>query len=104
MFMKFPKTCTIENKTSKDSFHSITYGTPVTVACNYNLKHEIEPDGSIILTFGWAVLPAGTTITHDTRITIDGYTPQIILLKNIENYRTGEIEGIKLELGKKRGT
>lgn len=102
--MPLSKTCTIENPVSKDSFHGITYGTPTTVACNYNLKHGIEPDGSIILAFGWAVLPAGTTVSHDSRITIEGYTPQIILLKNIVNYRTGKIEGIKLELGKKRGT
>ena len=104
MFMRLSKTCTIENKITKDSFHSITYGTPVTVACNYNLKHEIEPDESLVLTFGWAVLPAGTAIYQDSRITLGGYTPQIILIKNIEDYRTGKIKGIKLELGKKRGT
>lgn len=102
--MRLSKTCTIENKTSVDGHHSITYGTAQTVACNYNIKHEIEPDGSVILAFGWAVLPAGTVIYHDSRITLDGYTPQIILIKNIENYRTKAIEGIKLELGKKRGT
>lgn len=101
--MKLSKTCTIENPTTKNEFHSIVYGPPSTVACNYNLKHEIE-DGSIILAFGWAVLPAGTPISHDSRITVGGYQPQIILIKNIENYRTGAIEGIKLELGKERGT
>lgn len=97
MFMPLSKSCTIENKISVDGHHSITYGTALTVACNYHLEHEHDESGSIIVTSGWVVLPVGTTVTHESLVTVDGYQPPIKLIKDIENYRTGVIEGIKLE-------
>jgi len=103
MFLKLSKTCTIETVSSQTGHHAGTYGPPLTVSCNYKLEHEVSEEGNIIVTSGWAVLPAGTVVTHNSRITVGGFQPPIILIKNITNYRTDEIKGIKLELGKSGG-
>ena len=49
--------------------HSITMEHTV----NYHLEHEHDESGSIIVTSGWVVLPVGTTVTHESLVTVDGY-------------------------------
>lgn len=100
MFMALSKYCTIANSSALDGHRNPTLGTPATVACNYKLIEEMNDDGSNIIVSGWIMLPAGTAVEMDSQITINGQTPSIKKKTNIENLKTGEVKGIKLELGK----
>jgi len=100
MFMALLKSCTIANSSALDGHRAPTLGTPATVACNYHLVEEMNDNGDNIIVSGWVILPTGTSVELDSQITINGQTPSIKSKKNIENLRTGEVKGIKLELGK----
>ena len=98
--MALSKFCTIANPSAIDGHRNPTLGTPVTVACNYHLVEEINDDGSNIIVSGWVMLPANTAVEIDSQITINGQNPSVKSKTNVENLRTGEVMGIKLELGK----
>jgi hypothetical protein len=96
--MDFPDTCVIEPFESKDSFHLVTYGTPVTVRCFYEELSERSQDHSKILISGWLALPVGTAVTEKSRITLpDGSQPLIMsirLVREIENFGSDYIRVI----------
>jgi hypothetical protein len=100
MFMALSKSCTIANTISIDGRRASTYDDPQTVDCNYQLAEELDTEGNNIIVSGWLMLPAGTSIYPDSLISIDGRSPSIKSIKDVSNLLTGEVQGIKIELGK----
>lgn len=96
--MTLPETCKIENKGSNDGYGNITYSQAISVKCQYHEESERDDEGSIIITEAWVILPKNTPITFDSRITLpSGSQLPIKKIKNIMNYITQTIEGIKVE-------
>lgn len=100
MFMKLDKSCTIEQKSSNNGF-DISYSTPASCACNYQVVTEIDTNKTLSVVSGWVMLPGNAIVSEDSRITLDnGATSPIVSIKTITNFRNGNIEGIRLNLGK----
>lgn len=99
MFMKLDETCTIEQRISHDG-RKPTYGTPSYPNCRYGDARKVNTDGTDIIIPAWLIVPTGTTISETSRITLeDGRQPPVKSIKNIKNFRTKQIEGIKITLG-----
>jgi hypothetical protein len=104
MFMTLSEICTIEQRISHDGY-TPTYGTTASVRCQYHDAKEESSDGKTFIVPAWVMLPTGTAISETSRITLpNGTQPPIKSFKDIRNYRTDKIEGIKVTLGKVGGT
>jgi len=97
--LKFVQSVSIAPFVSKDAYHKVTYGTAVTVKANvdYIIKNMIDSRGNEIVTSAWIALPAGTSLTYDSKITLpDGSTPYIGSIAPAVNFRTGNTEYIEV--------
>lgn len=100
MFMALTESCLISQKVSEDGYQNITYSTAVSVRCQYREKTKISEDGSEKVSSAWVIVPAGTTINENTKIVLPtGSQLPITAFKNIRNFRTHIVEGIKVNLG-----
>lgn len=99
MFMTFDKSCTVELFNS-DNGYDASYSTGSTTACNYQIIKEKKEDGSLEIVSGWVMFPPDTTITTKSIIKFaDGLQIPIMTLKNVTNLITGEIKGIRVQIG-----
>lgn len=98
--MDFPDTCTIEPKSTRDGYHDLTYGTSVSVKCNYQEMQEKDASGSNIITSGKLFLPPGSVIAMDSRVTLaDGTQPPVMEIKSIKSSVSRRVVFIRVILG-----
>jgi hypothetical protein len=96
--MEFPHSCLIAHKTGEDSWHKITYGTPVSSDCYYEEVKEVKGNETVVSAY--VALPPDTEIYPTSKITLpDGEHPKITVLKPIERLSDHEVEFIRVILG-----
>lgn len=99
--MDFPDTCTIEPKTTRDGYHDLTYGTSVSVKCNYQEIQSKDPSGSNITVSGLLFLPVGSVIAMDSRVTLPyGAQPPVMEIKTIRSSVSNRVVFTRVMLGK----
>lgn len=98
--MDFPFSCTIEPPGLENVYHSMNYGTPVTVECNYKDMMETDLKNQVIES-AWLALPPGTAINRKSRVTLESgkqYT-EASNIKQVRRSSDNEIEFIRVILG-----
>lgn len=98
--MDFSDTCTIEQRSTMDGYHDLTYDTSVSVKCNYQEKREKDPAGSNIIISGKLFLPPGSVITLDSRVTLtDGTQPPVMEIRTVKSSVSNRVVFIWVLLG-----
>lgn len=98
--MDFPDRCTIESKISSDGYHDHTYGTSVSVKCNYREIQETDMSGSNITSYAKLFLPPGAVIAMDSRVTLaDGAQPYISEIRNVKSQVSNRVAFIRVVIG-----
>jgi hypothetical protein len=100
--MNFLQTVIIEPYVSKDAFHKSTYGEGVSVPANVQDITSRDSNGKVgamTTVSAWVALPPSTSITNEDRITLpNGSVTLIKSLSLIENYRTGSVQYIEVNI------
>lgn len=99
--MDFPNSCTIEPPSSENEYHSMCYGTPITVECRYKDILEVDSTKNTEIESAWLALPPGTPIKPKSRVTLDNgnqYTASSGI-RDVRRLSDGEIEYVRVILG-----
>lgn len=99
--MKFAQSVEIEPFISTNKYHQNTYGTAITAPANVDYIKTVDSNGKVIITSAWVALPAGTTVTEKSRITLPDDSKQYISsFSPVTNHRTGETHYIEVYVSK----